>query len=133
MIGSPTSSTTTMMVQAQIETRRSVMEETAELISLLLLLLLIELPGGHLGRQEADPAVRTVAERLLARRAAAAELDPLRALRLDRVPLVVHDPDLGHLLGGDEERTSLVDLDGDRHLRVCAGRRQPSESRSSRP
>src|SRR5215208_3027900 len=121
MIGSPTSSTTTMMVQAQIETRRSVMEETAELISLLLLLLLIELPGGHLGGQEADPAVRAVAERLLARGAAAAELDPLRALRLDDVALVVHDLDVGHLLGRDEQGAGLVDLDRNRHLRVCAG------------
>src|SRR5688500_11224868 len=75
----------------------------------------VALLARHLGADEADAAVRPVAERLGHRRAAATEGDLLLPGRRDDVPVVIderHVRDVGFL---NDVRTVSVDLDRDRH------------------
>src|SRR5688500_20291966 len=79
---------------------------------------LVELLARHLGADEADAAVRPVAERLGRRRAAATEGDLLLPGRRDDVPVVIderHVRDVGLL---DDIRAVPVDLDRYRHERA---------------
>src|SRR5688500_18955014 len=73
-----------------------------------LLVLRVRLPLRRLGGEEADARVRAVAERLLRRGAAPAQLERLaRLVERHRVPLGVDDGHLRGFLGRDDERAGL--------------------------